>query len=159
VELTLERRTASWRATERLGEMLGAAARGAPAVIGLSGGLGAGKTCLVRGLVRGLGSADADLVCSPTYAIANAYSCTPPIFHLDLYRLGSADDLEAIAFEEMLGGTVLIEWFDRIAEVYRIVDLVVRIEQRGPRARTFWFEARSPRGRGIVARLGQVASN
>ncbi len=114
----MELTSRSARATEGVGRRL---ARGlAPgAVIALVGPLGAGKTCLVRGLCRGLGLPAAVPVTSPTFALVNRYDgARLPIWHLDLYRVQGADELEAVGLRDLLGssGVVVIEWADRAPE-------------------------------------------
>jgi tRNA threonylcarbamoyladenosine biosynthesis protein TsaE len=109
-----EVQTASPAETEALGERLGATADGGE-VVGLEGELGAGKTCFVRGLARGLG-ADADAVASPTFIIATEYlGGRRPLHHVDLYRLEPplADTL--FLREVLYGeGVAAVEWFDRL---------------------------------------------
>jgi len=87
--------------------------------IALHGDLGAGKTQFVRGLVRGLGGNER-AVSSPTFVLLNVYQ-TPrfAVYHLDAYRVGGADEFEAIGFAELLeqGGVVVVEWADRVAEL------------------------------------------
>ncbi len=95
--------------TENAGEFLaGELKRGA--VVAFRGGMGAGKTAFVRGFARGLG--EKGRVTSPTYTIVNEYLTTPPLFHFDLYRLESADELFEIGFDDYLarGGICMIEW-------------------------------------------------
>src|SRR5205807_916546 len=80
--------------------------------IALHGELGAGKTQFVRGLVHGLGG-DVRSVSSPTYVLLNVYDTGRPIvYHLDAYRVGGADDFDAIGFSELLEqeGVVVVEW-------------------------------------------------
>jgi tRNA threonylcarbamoyladenosine biosynthesis protein TsaE len=107
-------RTTSPEETEALGERVGRAAR--PGwVVGLDGDLGAGKTAFVRGFVRGLGcTARAH---SPTFALLHEYhGGRLPISHLDLYRLGTADDLHAAGLDACLNpsdGVSIIEWYSR----------------------------------------------
>lgn len=95
--------------TERVGEEFAKLLR-AGDVVAMRGGMGAGKTAFVRGLARGMG--ETDRVTSPTYTIVNEYETTPPLFHFDLYRLGSADELYEIGFDDYLtrGGVCVIEW-------------------------------------------------
>ncbi len=84
--------------------------------IALHGDLGAGKTQFVRGLVRGLGG-NSRAVSSPTYVLLNVYPGNPlTVYHLDAYRVGGADDFEAIGFSELLeqGGVVVVEWASRV---------------------------------------------
>lgn len=87
-----------------------------PLVIRLDGPLGAGKTTFVQGFVAGLDGGDAVLVQSPTYALMRSYSTTPPVHHLDLYRLHEAggdprDSLEALGILDAIDdGFTLVEW-------------------------------------------------
>ena len=86
-------------------------------VIAYRGGLGAGKTAFTRGLARGLGCRET--VTSPTYTIVNEYcSGRLPLFHFDMYRLGSADELFEIGWEDYLGrgGVCAVEWSENVAE-------------------------------------------
>lgn len=103
--------------TESLGESWGRAAeRGL--VIGLSGDLGAGKTQLVKGIARGLGIASR--VHSPTFTLVNEYSGGRlRLFHLDLYRLETREQILSAGLEEYLqpDGVAVIEWAERWPEV------------------------------------------
>lgn len=103
--------------TEDLGVILGQRLR-AGDLIFLSGGLGAGKTCLVRGIARGLGIDDA--VSSPTFALVNSYRGPLPLYHLDLYRLQSGEDLDLIGLDEMVeeAAVVIVEWGERVIQDY-----------------------------------------
>lgn len=109
--------TRSPEQTEALGESWGrAACRGL--VIALSGELGAGKTRLVRGLARGLDIPGR--VHSPSFTLVNEYGGGRlRLFHLDLYRLESAEQIRAAGLEEYLApdGVTVIEWADRWAEL------------------------------------------
>lgn len=98
--------------TERLGEEF-AKTLAPGAVIAMRGGMGVGKTAFVRGAARGLG--EMGRVTSPTYTIVNEYETKIPMFHFDLYRLGSADELFEIGFDDYLarGGICFIEWSER----------------------------------------------
>jgi tRNA threonylcarbamoyladenosine biosynthesis protein TsaE len=106
--------SASPAETEALAERLGRTAE-AGCVVGLEGELGAGKTCFVRGLARGLG-ADADAIASPTFVIATEYrGGRLPLHHVDLYRL-ERPLRDALFLREVLygAGVVAVEWFDRL---------------------------------------------
>ena len=89
----------------------------APLLVSISGELGAGKTTLVQAICRGYG-VDED-VTSPTFAIVHRYqSPRSPVYHLDLYRLKSADELRNIGWDDLLGedALVLIEWPERAGD-------------------------------------------
>ena len=84
-------------------------------VIAYRGDLGAGKTAFTRGLARGLGVKEA--VTSPTYTIVNEYlGGRIPLFHFDMYRLGSEDELFDIGWEDYLerGGVCAVEWSENV---------------------------------------------
>ena len=101
--------------TERIGETLGKTLRPG-SVVAYRGGLGMGKTAFTRGLARGLGCAGR--VTSPTFTIVNEYSGTVPLFHFDMYRLGSSDELFDIGWEDYLirGGVCAVEWSEQAEE-------------------------------------------
>jgi tRNA threonylcarbamoyladenosine biosynthesis protein TsaE len=106
------------------------------AVVAFTGDLGAGKTAFVRGLARGLGISQR--VTSPTFTIVNEYleEGKRPLFHLDLYRLTSADELYDIGWEDYLarGGICAVEWSERATEV---LGDCVRVDiRRGEREET-----------------------
>ena len=85
------------------------------AVIAYRGDLGAGKTAFTRGLARGLGVKES--VTSPTYTIVNEYlSGSMPLFHFDMYRLGSEDELFDIGWEDYLerGGVCAVDWSENV---------------------------------------------
>ena len=102
--------------TEAIGAAL-AEALEPGAVIASRGDLGAGKTAFPRGLARGLGYTDS--VTSPTYTIVNEYlGGRLPLFHFDMYRLRSTDDLWDIGWEDYLdrGGVCAVEWSENVAD-------------------------------------------
>lgn len=97
----------------RFGEDLGRQLR-APAVIGLSGQLGTGKTTLVQAICRGLGARSP--ATSPTYALVHHYDAGPtPVYHVDCYRLRHPDEARDLGFDDMVRerAIVLIEWPER----------------------------------------------
>jgi tRNA threonylcarbamoyladenosine biosynthesis protein TsaE len=97
----------------RFGEELGARLR-APAVIGLSGELGTGKTTLVQAICRGLGASAR--ATSPTYALVHHYDAgETPVYHVDCYRLRQPDDARDLGFDDMVRerAIILIEWPER----------------------------------------------
>ena len=102
--------------TEALGERLAGTLHGGE-IIAFTGDLGAGKTAFTRGLARGLGIPMR--VTSPTYTIVNEYTGGRlPLFHFDMYRLGSSDELFDIGWEDYLqrGGVCAVEWSENVRE-------------------------------------------
>lgn len=99
------------------------------AVVAFTGDLGAGKTAFTRGLARGLGIPDR--ITSPTFTIVNEYEGGRlPLFHFDMYRLGSADELFDIGWEDYLrrGGVCAVEWSENIADA--LEEDTVRVDIR-----------------------------
>ena len=135
--------TSSPEETEALGAALGRSAAGGE-LVGLTGELGTGKTCFVRGLAAGLGI-DPERVHSPTFVIVHEHhDGRLPLQHVDLYRLERPNDEEPFLREVLYGpGVAAVEWFDRLPPdageeallvTFRYVSgdrRVVRIEARG----------------------------
>ena len=125
--------------TEKVGEALGKILTPGT-VLAYEGDLGAGKTAFTRGLARGLGAAD--MVTSPTYTIVNEYlSGRLPLFHFDMYRLASADDLWDIGWEDYLerGGVCAVEWSENVEDAMENA-ICVTIEKIGDEARRITIE-------------------
>ena len=126
--------TNSAQETEQVGQALGT--RLLPGtVLAYEGDLGAGKTAFTRGLARGLGATEQ--VTSPTYTIVNEYlSGRIPLFHFDMYRLASADDLWDIGWEDYLerGGVCAVEWSENVRDAMEGA-ITVRIEKLGEESR------------------------
>ena len=103
--------------TEALGEQLGKQLRPG-AVIAYEGGLGMGKTAFTRGLARGLGCRGR--VTSPTFTIVNEYEGPRELIHFDMYRLGSADELFDIGWEDYVnrGSVCAVEWSERAEDAF-----------------------------------------
>ena len=102
--------------TEAIGSALGKSIKPGT-VIAYRGDLGAGKTAFTRGLAKGLGCTE--IVTSPTYTIVNEYlSGRMPLFHFDMYRLHSSDDLWDIGWEDYLerGGVCAVEWSENVRD-------------------------------------------
>ena len=106
------------------------------AVVALYGDLGAGKTAFVRGMARGMGI-DAR-VSSPTFTIVNEYLGARELYHFDMYRLGSADELFDIGWEDYLsrGGICAVEWSENVEDAFEGDQICVRIEKTGDGERT-----------------------
>lgn len=124
-----------------------------PGLVRLEGELGAGKTCLVRGILRGLGHAGR--VKSPTYTLVEPYiTARFPVSHWDLYRLGSADELDALGLRDAARDAelLLVEWPERGGERLAGADLTVHLEYDGDSRRAAIL-AGSPRGEGWLAAL------
>ena len=125
--------------TEDLGAALGKLIP-AGTVLAYRGDLGAGKTAFTRGLARGLGCRE--IVTSPTYTIVNEYlGGRLPLFHFDMYRLSSADDLFDIGWEDYLDrqGVCAVEWSENVAEAMEGA-VTVTIDKLGEETRRITME-------------------
>ena len=125
--------------TERIGEAL--AKRLQPGtILAYRGDLGAGKTAFTRGLARGLGCKET--VTSPTYTIVNEYlGGRLPLFHFDMYRLASSDDLWDIGWEDYLDreGVCAVEWSENVQDAMENA-VTVTIEKLGETTRRITIE-------------------
>ena len=131
--------TASPAQTEAIGAALGKILP-AGTVIAYRGDLGAGKTAFTRGLARGLGCTD--LVTSPTYTIVNEYlGGRLPLFHFDMYRLRSSDDLFDIGWDDYLdrGGVCAVEWSENVDDAMERA-IYITIEKLGETSRQITIE-------------------
>ena len=125
----MEYRSNSPLETETLGERLAAHLHPGD-VIAYTGDLGAGKTAFTRGLARGLGVTDR--VTSPTFTIVNEYEGGRlPLFHFDLYRMDSPEELFDIGWEEYLarGGVCAVEWSEHAQDAFEEEPIWVDIRQ------------------------------
>ena len=110
-------------------------------VLAYYGDLGAGQAAFTRGLVAGLGVTEP--VTSPTYTIVNEYlSGRLPLFHFDMYRLGSADELFDIGWEDYLrrGAVCAVEWSEKVEDAFFGDEIVLRIEKLGDSVRKITIE-------------------
>jgi tRNA threonylcarbamoyladenosine biosynthesis protein TsaE len=124
-------------------------------VVALRGGLGAGKTCITRGIAGALGVEER--VTSPTYTIVSEYEAQVegekvPFYHIDAYRLQGEDDFEGIGGEEMLygggpdgAGICVIEWSERIAGLLPGDCLTVALKNQGGDVRRITIEGKYER--------------
>lgn len=144
----------SVRRTMSLGRKLGKLVQGGE-IIGLVGELGVGKTAFVRGFAAGAGVGKDAWVRSPTFTLINEYQGRLPVYHIDLYRIGGADEVEGLNLREYLysEGVSLVEWFDYLpaAEVDEFLE--IRIAHAGPTTRELTFVARSERYEGLLRNL------
>ena len=118
-------------------------------MIAFRGDLGAGKTAFTRGLAKGLGIDEP--VTSPTYTIVNEYlTGTMPLFHFDMYRLGSSEELFDIGWEDYLarGGVCAVEWSENVADAMEDA-IEIEIKRLTDTQREITIE-----GGGIYADLG-----
>ena len=148
------RRSSGPEETERIAAAL--AMRIAPGtVVALEGDLGAGKTCFVRGLARGLG-ADPDAVSSPTFVLEHRHACDAgTLVHIDAYRIRSAEDLASIGWDELLAAgdaVVAVEWPSRIAAALPPARIEVRMRHCGEDAREIEIEHLRPGERAVACR-------
>ena len=120
--------------TIALGERL-AAELPAKAVVLLIGNLGAGKTTLAKGIVKGLKAAHPEDVSSPTFTLIHEYS--PSVYHIDLYRLDSAAQVATLGLDEIFDrqAVVLIEWGERFPEWLPEDRIEIRLKVTGENSR------------------------
>lgn len=140
-------------AMESLGAALALACTAGGLAVHLSGELGAGKTTLVRGVLRGFGHSGS--VRSPTYTLVEPYEMGERrVYHLDLYRLGDPEELEWIGVRDLLDGAAvtLVEWPERGAGVLPAADLEVRIDYFGS-GRRVTLQAHSEAGEQVLRQL------
>ncbi len=104
--------------TQLLGNALGRVVQSGVLVL-LNGELGAGKTCLAKGIASGLGVAQSTPITSPTYTLLNSYVGRLPLYHFDLYRLADEDELLELGFDEYFhgDGVALVEWAQRCPQL------------------------------------------
>ena len=122
--------TASEEETIALGEEL-ARTLPRPSIVLLIGQLGAGKTTLSKGIVKGLGAADPDDVSSPTFTLIHDYGSG--VFHIDLYRLDTWAEVESLGLDEMFDSDAiaLIEWGERFPQLVQRATVSIRLEADG----------------------------
>lgn len=125
--------------TQVIGERLGARLV-AGSVVACTGELGAGKTCFLQGLARGLGVTGD--VTSPTFVLVNYYRGRLPVYHLDAYRTGSLTELVDLGLEEMLhgDGVTVIEWADKLLPLLPARTIHVHLRGLGDEPREIRIE-------------------
>jgi len=141
----VEQVSMSPRDTETVGERLGRTL-GPGAVVALIGELGAGKTCFVQGLVRGLGVSVR--ATSPTFVLINEYQGRVPVHHVDAYRTKHLAELEDLGLVELFDGrgVTVVEWADRLLPLLPPSAIHVTIEGVGDEPRNIIIE--HPEGEG-----------
>jgi tRNA threonylcarbamoyladenosine biosynthesis protein TsaE len=146
IESTSARETRAW------GRRLGSLLRGGE-LLGLTGELGAGKTCFIKGVARGLGLPEEDIV-SPTFTMIQEHHGRVPLIHVDLYRL-EGPGLDDLGLREYLFSPAVaaVEWFERLREAVEMDFLAVRISYAGASCRRIQLRATGARHSPIVAKL------
>ena len=137
--------------TLALARSLAAALEGGD-VIGLEGGLGAGKTTFTRGAVHGLGVSEDTAVTSPTFALLHQYEGRLPIAHADFYRLADEVELEELGVDELLeeGVVLFVEWGRKFPRMAGRMVLWVELEIVSDVARRARLHAQGARGDAII---------
>ena len=122
-------------------------------LLGLTGELGAGKTCFVKGLAHGLSLREEDIL-SPSFTMIQEHRGRVPLFHIDLYRLDRAT-LDDLGLREYLfgEGIAAVEWYERLHEADELDYLAVRISYGGANSRRIEFAASGTPHAAIVAQL------
>lgn len=122
-------------------------------LLGLIGDLGAGKTCFIKGLARGLSLREEDIL-SPTFTMIQEHRGRFPLYHIDLYRLEEAT-LDDLGLREYLfsEGVAAVEWFERLRGGAEMEYLSVRISYAGANLRRIEFSAGDSRHAQIVSKL------
>jgi len=128
-------RTASEEETVALGERI---ARDLPrrAVVLLIGNLGAGKTTLAKGIVKGLGAAPPEEVSSPTFTLIHEYGEAARVYHVDLYRLDDPRQAATLGLDELFDreAVVLIEWGERFPQLMPPARFEIRLRAADPQS-------------------------
>ncbi|MGH9663339.1 MAG: tRNA (adenosine(37)-N6)-threonylcarbamoyltransferase complex ATPase subunit type 1 TsaE [Bryobacteraceae bacterium] len=129
--------TRSEEETIAVGEQI---ARSLPsrALVLLIGNLGAGKTTLAKGIVKGLGAAAPEEVSSPTFTLIHEYGEGGRVYHIDLYRLDRAREVAGLGLDELFDreAVVLIEWGERFPQLLPAERIEIRLEPHGETERT-----------------------
>ena len=146
--------TDSPEATMELGARFAALCRPGD-VVGLQGTLGAGKTCFVKGMARGLGVDDERAVTSPSFVLLHEYRGPLTLYHFDAYRLEDARQMEEIGCQEVFdsGGVSVVEWADHVLGCLPPEHFMLTIRLAGPSRREFSLTAT---GEGAYSRLAGV---
>jgi tRNA threonylcarbamoyladenosine biosynthesis protein TsaE len=151
-EITFVIESNSARETKAWGRRLGSMLEGGE-LLGFTGELGAGKTCFIKGLARGLSLREEDIL-SPTFTMIQEHRGRLPLYHIDLYRLEEVG-LDDMGLREYLfsSGIAAVEWFERLREGADMEFLSVRIEYADTNTRRLEFRATGSRHASIVAKL------
>ena len=129
-------------------------------VIGLEGGLGAGKTTFARGAVHALGVPEETAVTSPTFALLHQYEGRLPVAHADFYRLGAEAELEELGVDELVedGAVLFVEWGRKFTDMASRTVLWVELEIVSDVGRRARLRPQGARGDAIIGALTKRVS-
>ncbi len=124
-------------------------------IIGLSGELGTGKTCFVRGVAEGLGVGEDAWIRSPTFTLINEYHGRLPLYHIDLYRVSGRGEQEGLNLREYLygDGICIVEWFEYLPAEETDEFLHIGLAHRDANRRRLTFTATGARYERILRNL------
>lgn len=127
-------------------------------VIGLEGGLGAGKTTFARGVVYALGIPEDTAVTSPTFALLHHYEGRLPVAHADFHRLGGESEVEELGVDELVeeGAVLLVEWGRKFPGMASRTVLWVELDFISDAARAVRLRPQGGRGDAIIGALGKA---
>lgn len=150
-------RAASERDTIAFGRRLGRLLEPGDVLV-LTGDLGAGKTCLAKGIAQGLDVPADQVITSPSFALVNEYEGRCPFFHMDVYRLEGLEEVLSAGLEEYLyqGGVTAIEWGERCPEILPEGHMVVMLTILGDLSREIVIEGSAGRALILLERLNQL---
>jgi tRNA threonylcarbamoyladenosine biosynthesis protein TsaE len=139
--LSYQFETSSAEETIEVGKQLSALLPQRGAVL-LIGNLGAGKTTLVKGIAQARGAAEPEEVSSPTFPLIHEYGDPPRVFHVDLYRLETEEEVLSLGLDEYLDrrGLTLIEWGERFPRLWPKNTPTIRLEHMGEDRRSILLE-------------------
>lgn len=148
---TVEIRCPTPEATQEVGAILGRHAEAGDLLL-LVGELGAGKTTLVQGLCQGLDVPE--LARSPTFVLVHRYQGRLPVYHVDLYRIGSVSEAQDLGLEELGGqdGVTVVEWAERALPAFPQDYLLVRFVWEGDTVRRLQIRGSGQRGMAWLSR-------
>lgn len=141
--------------TQRLGRCLGELAQAGDALL-LVGGLGAGKTCLAQGIAWGLGIEE--YASSPSFVVVREYRGRLTLYHIDLYRLDSLEDISALGLDDYLygNGVCVVEWPDRGLSLLPREHLLITMSHLSDMERDLSLEPRGQRYREMLSQLPRL---
>lgn len=145
-------------ATQDWGRRLGRLLAGGE-ILGLTGDLGSGKTCFVRGLAEGLDVVDTSWVRSPSFTLINEYQGRVPLVHMDLFRVAPGPEMDDLLLEDYFysNAVSVVEWADRLAPRVPDARLDIGFRYVAEQERALTFVAHGPRYDEIVRALEAMA--